>query len=58
MVGYSRWGHKESKLTEQLTHICMCVCVCVCNVKVTFYINMYSIFQGFYMGYVIFLKEE
>ena len=26
LAGYSSWGHKESDMTEQLTHTCMHVC--------------------------------
>ena len=35
LVGYSPWGHKESDMTEQLTHTCvhvhtwLCVCMCI-----------------------------
>ena len=27
LVGYSPWGHKESDMTEQLTHIPICICI-------------------------------
>ena len=29
LVGYSPWGHRESDMTERLTHIRGGVCVCV-----------------------------
>ena len=45
LVGYSPWGHKESDMTEQLTHRSLEICPCKESwfllLRMTFYWNSY-----------------